>query len=244
MRSGRRGTFTARIGRHTERRLALGVRRVMALGVVLGVLAWAVLPAYSFPFDTDTGSTTCRMACADTAHCCCKPAATAEEPKNDRSSGTELSTPATRESCPRDCATLTVVPGSSTARSANGVGRLATPEGNETLLAVDLVAAIQQELFDVARPRGPPAPQREDLSPARVSPNTPGACASLLGRFPAKTRAGSGSSESRHSSVRRSIRSSFNVFEPRDSRMSPTLASHRSREIFGVDAHHHGGTHE
>jgi hypothetical protein len=244
MRSGRRGTFTAKIGRRTERRLALGVRRVTAVGVVLGVLAWAVLPASSFPIDQDAGATTCRMACADTPSCCCKPAATADEPKHDRSSGAELSTPATRESCPRDCATRTVVPGTSTARSAQGVHRLATPEGNETLLAVDIIVAIQQELFDVARPRGPPAQEREDLSPARVPPNTPGSCASLLGRFSAKTRAGSGSSESRHSSVRHFIQTSFNVFEPRVSSLSTTLASRCSKEPTGVDANHHGGTHE
>jgi hypothetical protein len=240
MAAGNRGTKTGRI----LPRVATGARRVIAVAVTVGVLSWAVLPAYSFPLDSETGSTTCRMACADTAHCCCKPVATTKEPKNERSSGPALSTPATRASCPRDCATLTVVPATSTARSAQGVHRLATPEENETLLAVDLVAAIQQELFHVARPRGPPAQEREDLSPARVSPNTPGACASPLGRFSAKTRAGSGSSESRHSSVRRSIQSSFNVFEPRVSSLSTTLASRCSKEPTGVDANHHGGTHE
>ena len=95
--------------------------------------------------------------------------------------------------------------------------------------------------FDVARPRGPPAQAREDLYPTRVSPNTPGAYASLLGRFPAKVRAGSGSSESRHSSVRPPIPASSNLFEPMNSSLSTTLASRRSREPIGVDAHHHGG---
>jgi len=239
MAAGSRGTNTGRI----LRRIATGARRVIAVAVTVGVLAWAVLPA-SFPIDQDAGTTTCRMACADTPSCCCKPAATAEEPKSERSSGAELSTPATRASCPRDCATLTVIPGTSTARSAQGVHRLATPEENETLLAVDLVAAIQQEHFDVARPRGPPAQERVDLSPARVSPNTPGACASLLGDFSFISRAGSGSSESRHSSVRHLIQTSFNVFEPRVSSLSTTLASPRSREPIGVDANHHGGPHE
>ena len=244
MRSERRGTFTRKIDRRTKRGPALGVRRVAAIGVVLGVLAWAVVPTYSFPIDRDAGSTTCRMACADTPSCCCKPAGKAEEPWSDRSTGAELSPPATHESCPRDCATLTVVPGTSTARSTSGVERLVTPEENETLREADLATALQQELFEVARPRGPPAQEREDLSPARVSPNTSGACASLLGKSPAKTRAGSGSSESRHSSVRHPIRSSFNVFEPRVSYLSTTLASHRSKEPIGVDAHQHGGTHE
>ena len=217
---GRRGIRTGK----TRRRIASGVRRVIAVAVTLGVLAWAVLPAFSFPVVSDTGSTTCRMACADTAHCCCKPAARDEEPKNDLSSGAELSTPATREACPRDCATLTVVPGTSTARSADGVHRLAAPGAAQILHAFEIREAIHGGRFDLARPRGPPARRRENLSPARVSSNTPGACVSLLGKFLTKTRAGSGSSESMHSSVRHSIQSFFNVFEPRVSDLSTTLA--------------------
>jgi hypothetical protein len=77
-----------------------------------------------------------------------------------------------------------------------------------------------------------------------VSPNAPGACASLLGKLPAKTRAGSDSSESRHPSVRLPLQSSFDLLEPRLSLLSKTPASHRSKEPIVVDADHHGGTHE
>ena len=228
----------------TFHRVATGMRRVTAVAVTVGVLAWAVLPAYTFALGSDTGTTTCRMACADTPDCCCKPALTAGAPRNDRFSGAELSAPAARESCPRDCATLTVVPGTSTARWTNGVHRLSAPGADQILHTYETYAAIHQGRFDVARPRGPPAQEREDLSPARVSPNTPGACASLLGKSLANACAGTGSSESRHSSVRHPSQASFNQREPRVSDLSTTLASHRSKEPIGVDADQHGGTHE
>lgn len=235
MRSGRRGPGTSSI--HA------GVRRVIAVAVAVGVFAWAVLPAFSFPLDSDTGSTTCRMACADTAECCCKPAS-AQPSKNDRSSGTEMSTPATTESCPRDCATLTVVPGISTVRSANAAHRLGAPDAEHTSHLIETLDAARQELLDVAQPRGPPAPRRNGLSIARVSPNTSGVRASRLVEFPRTIGAGSGSSESMHSSVRWSTHPSSIVLEPRDSSLSTELASRRGQEPAGVDAHQHGGTHE
>ena len=223
-----------------ERRHATGVRRITAVAVALGVVAWAVLPVLWFPLDSQTGSTTCRMACADTPDCCCKPA-TAQQPTNDRASGTELSTPATTESCPRDCATLTAVPGTSTARSASGVHRLGSPGVERTAHTIDTHAAVQQGLFDVAQPRGPPTQDRNGFRLARVSPNTPGACASCLAEFPQKTRAGSGSSESGYTPARDPIHPSSCRFEPRDFTQSTRLASRRGQGPVGVDAHQYGG---
>jgi hypothetical protein len=156
--------------------------------VTLGVLSWAVLPVVSFSLNSDTGSSTCRMACADTAHCCCKPAAAANATKHDPFPETELSALATLESCPRDCATLTIVPGTSTARSARGVERLAAPGVEPTSRAVEPHTAIHQGLFDVAQPRGPPTRGWNDLFIARTSSDTPIACASLLSEFSITTR--------------------------------------------------------
>ena len=232
MRSGRRGETKAGGGHRAGSQPASGVRRFTAVAVVLGVVAWAALPVLSFPLDGDTGSTTCRMACAGTPGCCCKP--TADEPKHTRSSGTELSTPATRESCPRDCATLTVVPGTSTARSANGVHRLAAPGAAHTTHATETHAALHQGLFDVARPRGPPTEARNDRSIARASSDSASGFASLRSsESPETMRLGSGSSESRHFSAWHSIQQSVKRSHPA-----------AKRSLTGVDAHHYGGNHE
>jgi hypothetical protein len=77
-----------------------------------------------------------------------------------------------------------------------------------------------------------------------VSPYTSTACVSRLDEFPQKTPAGSGSSESSHSSARRPFHPSSIVFEPRDFSLSTTLASRRGQGPVGVDAHQHGGPHE
>lgn len=240
MRPGSGGTSTVR----TAGRIASGLRRFTAVAVATGVLAWALLPAFSFPIDSDTGSTTCRMACADTPDCCCKPTA-AREPKNDHTPGAELSTPATTRSCPRDCATLTVVPGTSTARKATGVHRVGAPGTAHTAHSVEAHVAIQQELLEVAQPRGPPAQDLDDRSSTRVSPNTPGACAPTLGEFPQKTQAGSGSPESGPSSARNSIRQSVSAFEPSliVRQQEPHSAS-EARGRNGANAQQYGGPHE
>jgi hypothetical protein len=237
---GSRGTSTGR----SYGRLATGARRVAAVAVALGVFLWAVLPVLSFPLDSTTGSTACRMACADTADCCCKPAES-RRPKKDRTSETELSTPATTESCPRDCATLTVVPGTSIARSAIGVHRLNAPGAEFTTHFFETHAATRQGLLEVARPRGPPTQSRSDLFFARVSWNTSGPCAFPFAGLPNKESACSDSSESRHPSVRPSFQPLSSAFEPRVFvRQRESHSVEVARGWNDANAHQHGGPHE
>jgi hypothetical protein len=231
MRSGR-GTHTGNGTRRDGLRSRSGVRPVMALIVVLGVLSWAVIPAFPLPtsLGSDTGSQVCRMACAGTSHCCCVPTQPAQKTARGSSPESELSSLATIESCPRDCATLTVVPGTTTARSAAGIHRLTAPGAGQMHYGADLRAAVQQELYDVARPRGPPIEARNDRSIARAPSDTPSAFASLRGEFPGTTRVDSDSSESRHPSAWHSNQQSVK---------RPHPAAKRS--LSGVDAHHHEG---
>ena len=243
MRSGCRGRTSRSDGRRTANRLASAMRCVTAIVVVLGVLAWAALPAFSFSLDRDTGSTTCRMACANTPDCCCKPV---EARKSDqhRTSGPELSTPARSGACPRDCATLTVVPGTSTARFTDGSPRLGTPDSQHAAHPFEMPAELRQGLYDVARPRGPPTRSRDRFSLARVSQNTPVSCASLLGEPLQDTVAGSGSSESTYWPARRRVHPRSFQFKPSGSANPTTLASRRGQGPIGADADICGGTHE
>ena len=246
MRPGRRGIDTGIRGRRDGLRSRSGARLAVAVIVVLGVLSWAVVPAFSLSvsIDSDTGSQVCRMACADTAHCCCKPSASARETNHRQSPGPGLSSLETRESCPRDCATLTVVPGTTTARSAIGVHRLTAPGAGQMHYGHELHAATQHELYDVARPRGPPTEARNDRSIARASSDTPSVFASLRSGFPRTARSIPGSSESRHSSAWRPDNQSINGLEPRGYFRQQNSHPVVKRSLTGVDAHHHGGTHE
>jgi len=235
-----RGTTTGRI----DVRLATVSRRVAAVAVVLGVLLWAVLPVLSFPLDSTTGSTTCRMACADTSDCCCKPAES-QPSKNDRTTGAELSTPATTGACPRDCATLTVVPGTSIARSATGLHRLGAPGTEFTSHSFETHAATRQGVLDVSRPRGPPTRNRNDLLVARVSPDTLRSCAFPFGELPRTNSARPGSSESRHSSARPSFQPFSNALEPRVFvRQQDSHSVDEARGWCDANAHQYGGPHE
>jgi len=244
MRPGRRGIDTGISGRRDRSRS--GARLVIAVIVVLGVLSWAVVPAFSLSLsiDSDTGSQVCRMACAGTSHCCCGPPPSARKAKRSPSTETELSNLATIESCPRDCATLTVVPGTTTARSATGVHRLTAPGAGQMHHGHELHAATQQELYDVARPRGPPPEARNDRSIARASSDTRSVFASLRSGFPGTARSTSGSSESRHPSAWRSNSQSFNGLEPRGYFRQQNSHPAAKRSLAGVDAHDYGGTHE
>ena len=248
MRPGSRRIATVRHRSFAGSRLAAGSRRVAALTVALGVLCWAVLPAFSFSsserFDDDTGASACRMSCADSKHCCCKPAATREESKKRVVHDFELSGRTPTESCPRDCATLTVVPGASTARSDKGVQRLAVPGADAMLHPAQAHAAIDQGLFDVARPRGPPAREANVEFLARVSTGTPAACASLHGEIPSEAHHPSGSSESRHPSAWHSDSQFMNGFEPRCLVCQQRWHRAAKGSLSGADVPQNGGTHE
>jgi hypothetical protein len=225
----RRGTPTSKATTPARgRRLSPSskARLTIASVTVVGLLCWTVVPGFASSLGADDGDRDCRMPCAGTPGCCCKPEPAPEEPRIDVPLAAEVLEPESKESCPRDCATLTVVTGVSTARTAGGIHRIDGPPSIGVLRAVAPHAAIDQHLLDVARPRGPPAPVRSRLGLACRRSNTTTGPPSITTEFPMKNSPTRGSSAPEHCCARRSVPSSTHGF--RDSVfvvLSTTIAS-------------------
>jgi hypothetical protein len=126
------------------------------------------------------------------------------------------------------------------------VDRPVTTEVETALHDIDPDDAIHPGLFDVARPRGPPAQTRDEHLLARtVKTNGPGrSFVPHPGKIPTKTRVDSDSSESRHPSTWRSSPTVSTGSETRDFNCQQRSHPATSRGSVGADAHQHGGTHE
>lgn len=213
MRRGTPANSVAALARGRWRGPSPKGRRTIASVTVVGLLSWAVVPTFAYSLGADDGASECRMPCAGTSHCCCGHEPASEKSRIEVPLAAEVLEPEAKESCPRDCATLTVVTGVSTAKTVGDIHRVDRPHSIGELRTLDPDAAIDQHLLAVARPRGPPAPVRGGRGAACRRSNTPTGPPSLTTEIPIENSPIRGSSEPGHGCARRSAPPSIHGFK-------------------------------